>query len=30
MVAVPTGDRGMHQNVPKSPVVIEEVKVISQ
>lgn len=30
IVATPTGDRGMHQNVPKSPVVIEEVKVISQ
>ncbi len=30
IVAVPTADRGMHQNVPKSPIVIEEVKVISQ
>ena len=30
IVAVPTADRGMYQNVPKSPIVIEEVKVISQ
>lgn len=30
IVAVPTGDRGMHENVPRTPITIEEVKVISQ
>ena len=30
IVAVPTGDRGMHQNVPKMPIVIEDAKIISQ
>ena len=27
---VPTGNRGMHQNVPVEPVVIQSVKVISE
>ena len=26
---VPTGNRGMHQNVPVTPVVIESVKILS-
>lgn len=30
IVAVPTGDRGIHQNVPKMPIVIEDAKIISQ
>ncbi|MBP3222260.1 MAG: peptidyl-prolyl cis-trans isomerase [Neisseriaceae bacterium] len=30
IVAVPTGNHGMHQNVPQKPVVIKSVKVISQ
>lgn len=30
IVAVPTGDRGMHQNVPKMPVLIEDAKIVSQ
>ena len=27
---VPTGNAGMHQNVPRTPVVIESVKIISE
>lgn len=27
---VPTGNAGMHQNVPKTPVVIKSVKIISE
>lgn len=27
---VPTGNSGMHQNVPQTPVVIESVKIISE
>jgi peptidyl-prolyl cis-trans isomerase A (cyclophilin A) len=27
--AVPTGNRGMHQNVPTEPVVIQSVKILS-
>jgi len=30
IVAVPTGNRGMHQNVPRMPVVIEDATLISQ
>ena len=30
IVAVPTGNHGMHQNVPQKPVVIKSVKVVSQ
>ena len=30
IVAVPTGNHGMHQNVPQKPVVIKSVKVIPQ
>jgi peptidyl-prolyl cis-trans isomerase A (cyclophilin A) len=30
IVAVPTGNRGMHQNVPTKPVVIESMKVVDQ
>ena len=30
IVTVPTADRGMHQNVPKMPIVIEDVKVVGQ
>jgi peptidyl-prolyl cis-trans isomerase A (cyclophilin A) len=28
IVAVPTGNQGMHQNVPRTPVVIESAKVV--
>jgi len=27
---VPTGNAGMHQNVPRTPIVIESVKIISE
>src|SRR6185503_20906675 len=30
IVAVPTGNRGMHQNVPVKPVTIESMKVVEQ
>ena len=30
IVAVPTGNHGMHQNVPQKPVVIKSVKVMPQ
>ncbi len=30
MAKVPTGNAGMHQNVPKTPIVIESVKIISE
>jgi cyclophilin family peptidyl-prolyl cis-trans isomerase len=30
IVAVPTGNRGMHQNVPVKPVVIESMTVVGQ
>ena len=30
IVAVPTGNHGMHQNVPQQPVVIKSVKVVPQ
>jgi cyclophilin family peptidyl-prolyl cis-trans isomerase len=29
IVAVPAGDRGPHQNVPNTPVVIEDVRIIN-
>ena len=30
IVAVPTGNRGMHQNVPVKPVTIESMKLVDK
>ena len=30
IVSVPTGNQGMHQNVPKTPVVIESMSLVSE
>jgi peptidyl-prolyl cis-trans isomerase A (cyclophilin A) len=29
IVAVPTGNQGMHQNVPRTPVVIETMTLVA-
>jgi hypothetical protein len=28
IVALPTGNQGMHQNVPRTPIVIESASVV--